>query len=234
MIIVVGRSRLDSDQHVIRQVTPTGYVKTIAGTPGVLGAPTPTPAPGLTTHFHNPSGLAYDGSQTLFVADTNNNVLCAIDLSTPDFSIRTLAGDGIGYNRGTLYVADTFADLIRRVDLTDPLAPQVYTLAGQVGNAGSAGTRFTDAQFFSPLGLALDPATGKTLWVADSGNQTVRRLDLGKAMVSTEVGVPLVPRTRPGPLPGNVHTPWGVVVTPRGLVITSYDENTVLLARNLQ
>src|SRR5262249_11489617 len=115
-------------------------------------------------------------------------------------------------------------------------APVVHTLAGMPYASTFADGSFNEVRFHTPIGLALD-AAGTTLWVADSDNEAIRRLDLVHSTVTTPVGVNTVgmgvERPKPGALPATVHTPWGVVVTPRGLVITSYDESSVLLAREL-
>ena len=82
----------DVNNHRIRAInlaSANKTVSTIAGTkdPGhVNGA-------GRTAQFDNPSGLALSGN-TLYVADSNNNRIRAIDLADPNKTVRTIAGDG--------------------------------------------------------------------------------------------------------------------------------------------
>jgi hypothetical protein len=52
-------------------------------------------------------------------------------------------------------------------------------------------------------------------------------------MTTSPVGTAGMPVTKPGPLPASVNQPWTILPTPRGLVITSYEENTILLAPGL-
>lgn len=71
---------------------------------------------------------------------------------------------------GNAYVADTGNHTIRRI------APDgtVTTWAGTAGQSGSADGAATSARFSSPRGLAIDAAG--SLYVADAGNHTIRRI----------------------------------------------------------
>lgn len=119
----------DSSNHRIRKITPTRVVTTLAGT----GTPGAADGPGSSATFSSPSGVAVDADGNVYVADSVNHLLRRI---TPAGVVSTLAGqkgvqggqDGIGeaatFARpqgltinaaGTLYVADTFGNLIRKV-----------------------------------------------------------------------------------------------------------------------
>ncbi|MNL00045.1 Serine/threonine-protein kinase PknD [compost metagenome] len=119
----------DSSNHRIRKITPTGVVTTLAGT----GTPGATDGPGNSATFSDPRGVAVDADGNVYVADFGSSLLRRI---TPAGVVSTLAGqegvtggqDGIGaaatFNQpqgltinaaGTLYVADTFGNLIRKV-----------------------------------------------------------------------------------------------------------------------
>ncbi len=245
----------DYTTNTVRQIAPSGDVLTIAGIDNSSGppSPTPTPIPGTSARLNHPDSLEFDGDHTLFLSDPGNNVIRSIDLSSPQFLIATLAGsgasgtsDGVGTaasfasphglawdaNAKILYVSDYDSNLIRTIDLTNRAAPMVGKLAGFEYESGTSDGTFGSARFYAPLGLALDSARA-LLWVADTGNNTVRRLDLVHRMTSTPIGTAGVPVTKPGAVPGFVHGPWAVLLTPRGLVITSWDENSVLLATGL-
>jgi sugar lactone lactonase YvrE len=71
---------------------------------------------------------------------------------------------------GVIYVADAGSHTIRRVG-TDRA---VTTIAGAPDVAGSADGIGTAARFSRPSGLVVDSAG--VLWVADSGNYTIRRI----------------------------------------------------------
>ena len=71
---------------------------------------------------------------------------------------------------GNAYVADTGNHTVRRI------APEgmVTTWAGAAGQSGSADGAATSARFSSPRELAIDAAG--SLYVADAGNHTIRRI----------------------------------------------------------
>ncbi|PBI95128.1 Serine/threonine-protein kinase PknD [Variovorax boronicumulans] len=119
----------DSENHRIRKITPAGVVTTLAGT----GTPGATDGPGNSATFSDPRGVAVDAHGNVYVADFGSSLLRRI---TPAGVVSTLAGqkgitggqDGIGAAAtfaqplgltinaaGTLYVADTFGNVIRKV-----------------------------------------------------------------------------------------------------------------------
>ena len=176
----------DSGNHVIRRIAAgTGEVTTFAGD-GVAGHANGT---GTLARFNGPRGLAIDGSDNLYVADTGNHSIRKI---TPTGVVTVLAGTpgspgradgaaaaakfsgpvGIAVNlQGVVFVADTQNHQIRAVTL----AGQVETVAGSGQNGLRDGTG-SQAQFSLPLGLAVDAQS--TLFVADSGNHALRQVPL--------------------------------------------------------
>jgi len=62
----------DSGNHTIRKITPQGMVTTLCGKPGVPGT---TNATGTAALFNNPTGIAIDSSNNLYVADTGNHTI---------------------------------------------------------------------------------------------------------------------------------------------------------------
>ena len=166
----------------IRRIAPDGAVRTLAG--GGEGFADGT---GAAARFHTPSALAVDGRGNLYVADTGNH---AIRKVTPGGIVTTLAGDGTpGFRdgpgaqarfhgpmgvevgpQGRVYVADTWNDRIRVIEADG----SVRTLAGDDG-PGFRNGRGAQARFDTPTALALD-GEGR-LWVADTGNRALRRVD---------------------------------------------------------
>ncbi len=88
-----------------------------------------------------------------------------------------IATDG----KGTLLVADAGSSTIRKVTT----GGVVSLLAGRPGLPGSHDETGSSAAFDTPLGVAVD-ATG-TVWVADTGNHTIRRVT-GSGVVTTFAG----------------------------------------------
>jgi len=186
----------DTGNHTIRKVTPAGVVSTIAGLAGNPGAANGARA---VARFNSPRGVAVDASGNVLVADTGNHTIRRI---TPAGVVTTVAGTaglsgsaaGVGAaarfsspsgiavdTAGKIYVADTFNHAIRRIALSDA----VSALAGTPGVAGTSNGAGAAARFTLPTGIALDSA-GQA-YVADAGNNTVRRVTAG-GVVSTLAG----------------------------------------------
>jgi sugar lactone lactonase YvrE len=210
---------------------------------GTVSTPMFMAAPGSTFRgLDAPTGLALDGGR-LFVTDYTNDLIVAVDLNHAEIS--TLAGqyrasfraDGVGMaasfygpigiaadGRGNLYVADNQDQSIRKIVIA---TATVSTLAGGGGlGRGRNDGVGADAQFFSPSGVAANGSGD--LFVADTGNNTVRHIDTSSAAVTTVVGG-VTPGVMLGPLPAQLSQPLAVAITPAGgVLITS--ENSVLIA----
>jgi streptogramin lyase len=85
---------------------------------------------------------------------------------------------------GTVYIADTFNHRIRRVDPGGAVTTLVGTgQAAYSGDGGPAGA----ATLHWPHGVAVDQA-GAGLYIADSANHRVRRVDLASGIITTVAG----------------------------------------------
>ncbi|HZS35702.1 MAG TPA: NHL repeat-containing protein [Polyangia bacterium] len=235
----------DSDTHLLRKVVIAGghaTVTTVAGKRNMSGS---TNGPGTTMALLNgPWGVAFDGAHTVFIADAGNNLIRAFDTTTG--MVSTVAGSGnfgdkndigtlaefrtprgLAFDgaKNILYVSELWGQCVRQVQLP---GGAVTNVVGQIGNSGHTDGTVINATFRYPDGLALDPS-GRVLYIADEGNDLVRRFDLQAGMVDTPAGEWNQEATTPGPLPARVHSPFGLAWTPRGLVITSPPENALLL-----
>ena len=217
----------DSNNNTIRKITAAGVVSTLAGTPGVQNA---NNGLGAAAGFHNPLGIAVDGAGTVYVADYGNQMIRKI---TAAGNVTTLAGnagvsgaaDGIGtaatFNNpsgitvdgaGNLYVTDAGGNTIRMITP----AGVVTTIAGTAGAHGSADGTGAAASFWNPIGIAVD--TAGNLYVADTGNQTIRKITVARA-VSTIAGTAGVRGSTDGiGAAARFSTPSGVAVDSAGNV----------------
>jgi hypothetical protein len=178
----------DSNNNVIRKMTPAGVVTTFAGGGGPGGrAAGFADGTGVAAEFSAPVALTIDGAGNLYVADYNN---WAIRKVTPAGVVTTLAGGGPGQGgygdgfgaaarfggtikiamgpAGSLYVLDQGGDAIRVVSATGV----VTTLAATPGlqTASNPPTSFTLVQ--SVFGIATD-ASGTLFLSAGCGVQKV-------------------------------------------------------------
>jgi sugar lactone lactonase YvrE len=175
--------------------TVSTYAGDVAGSPGSTDATDP-----LQARFNFPSGLAIDAAGNLYVADSTNNRIRKV--AANGGAVTTVAGsdtNGPADGNGTaaqfanptglalagtnLYVADKDNHAIRKIDVSGTTYP-VTTYAGG-GGAGLVSGTGTAAKFFFPSALAAD---GQTLYVVDSLNHRIRKID-AQAAVTTFAGL---------------------------------------------
>src|SRR6185369_7815038 len=105
-----------------------------------------------------------------------------------------------------VYVADSLNHVIRKIELSTGEVTTPFGTAGMYGALDGVGTQ---ARFTQPLDVLYeDPGV---LYVADSGNGAIRRIDLSSGMVTTYVGLLGQQGMLPGPLPARLNRPRGLV-----------------------
>jgi hypothetical protein len=92
-----------------------------------------------------------------------------------------------------VYFTDTWSHVIRKYSTTDA---QVTTIAGTSGTAGALDGIGTAAQFNAPMSITSDGAGH--LYVVDSLNAAIRKLDLATNMVTTYAGKLTTPGDQDG------------------------------------
>ena len=190
----------DTANATIRKISPEGTVSLFAGSAGNFNS---FDGAGANANFYRPEGLAVDGAGNVYVADAWNHTIRKI---TPAGAVSTLAGlagnfgsaDGTNskarFNRPAaialdsetnLFVTDFLNHTIRKITP----GGTVSTIAGLAGVWGSADGTNSAARFFQPQGI--HPADSATLFVVDSGNQTLRKISASGTnwVVSTVAGL---------------------------------------------
>tara|TARA_A100001015_G_scaffold50686_1_gene55866 strand:- start:65 stop:1180 length:1116 start_codon:yes stop_codon:yes gene_type:complete len=178
---------VDTDNHRIRKIDSNGNVTTIAGSTAGYADGT-----GTNSQFYEPSGVAIDNDGSIIVADTENHRIRKIDSNGV---VTTIAGSFSGYkdgtgtnayffepegvaidNDGSIIVADTWNHRIRKIDSNGV----VTTIAGSTSvgsdSEGYADGTGTNAQFYSPMGVAID--NDGAIIVADTYNQRIRKIEI--------------------------------------------------------
>jgi sugar lactone lactonase YvrE len=194
----------DTGNNRVRKVSTTGVITTIAGS-GSAGFAGDGGRPGAAL-LDRPSGVAADGTGSVYIADTlNHRVRKIVGGRIITFAGSGAAGlgqgayggdggkataarlnlpEGIALDpQGGVYVSDTGNNRVRRVDK----AGTITTLAGTgarrfSGDGGQAGS----AELAAPSGLSVDGAGN--LYIADSLNNRVR-IVTPAGLISTLIGI---------------------------------------------
>ena len=208
----------DTVNQRVRAVSPDGILSTLAGS-GVAGFNGEILSP-PTALLNRPLGVAADGLGNWFVADTVNS---RVRQAQPGGNLFTTAGNGnASYfgdgspatkgsvnqpqgvavdSLGNVYIADTLDHAVRRVTPNGVIT----TLAGN-GNLGYSGDGgpANRARLNQPRGVAVDK--DGNVYVADTGNNQVRRIDAQGTITTVDTSGALVdPRGVAVDLAGNLY-----------------------------
>ena len=181
--------------HQVVGIDPDGgYIAVHAGS----GREDHVDGPLLAAALAQPSGLTCD-SDSLFVADSEVSSIRAVSLDPRGGHVRTVVGkglfdfgdiDGVGqavrlqhpmavvFADGSLYLADTYNNKVKSISLNDLRAS---TVAG-TGEAGLLDGAAAEARFDEPAGITY---SGGALYVADTNNHAIRKVDLASGLVTT-------------------------------------------------
>ena len=234
----------ESNHNCIRRVNSSGIISTYAGngTAGYSG----DGASATDAELKNPTGIAFDESGNLIIADNGNNCVRLVNSSG---IISTIAGMGTaGYYGdggaatvaelqspygvaadiiGQIYISDQGNNIIRKVNSMG----YISTLAGNdtSGFRGDGGPA-TAAELHSPAGICID-ATGNLL-IADASNNRIRKVIVATGLSRLRNEDPLI-KFYPNPtnnivelispIPVNVE-----IMTPAGQIVAAHDNARML------
>ncbi len=178
----------DTGNHVIRKITTSGAITTVAGN-GAAGF-TGDGGLAVAASLYNPTAVAVDSAGNLYIADTYNSRIRRV---TPAGIISTVVGNGaFGFSgdggpateaalneptgivrdpNGNLYIADRSNHRIRRVSPSGTIS--TYAGVADGGDGGDGGPA-TAAGLYAPSDIALD--TAGNLYIADQSNHRIRKV----------------------------------------------------------
>jgi sugar lactone lactonase YvrE len=235
----------DTGNNRIRKVDHLGNITTVAGSSEIAGF-AGDGGPAVTAQISAPSAIVVDGAGNIFFADTGNNAIRAINVTTG--KIKTIAGTlGIAGSSGdggvatsallsspqgvtfdasnNLYIADTANNRIRKVDSSGNISTIAGSgIAGFSGDGGSA----LSGQLNQPWGITV--AVNGSLYIADFGNNRIRKVDAMTGNISTVAGTGTASYTGDGglALSATLNNPAGMASDAAGNLYIADSENNAI------
>lgn len=190
----------DYSNDVVRKVSTTGIITTIAGI-GQIAGYSGDGGPATNALLYGPLALTVDPAGNVFIADYNNcrvreiNAATSIITTVAGNGYCAFTGDGLAIDTGVAYPQGIAVDVNDNLFISDSnnqrvrwVNPQglITTVAGngQAGYNGDGGSA-TAAELYEPTGVALD--TAGNILVSDYNNLRVRSISAFPA-VSTSLG----------------------------------------------
>jgi len=220
----------DGGSNAIRKIDVlSGEVSTLAG---ALGASGFADGIGANATFGYPRSIESDGQGNLYIVDFFNFAIRKLSIASRE--VTTLVGPAAGLpylygltsdGQGNLYSLDYYGGAVLKIEIA---TGEVQTLAGG-GEPGFADGVGGAARFEQPTDLASDHAGN--LYVVDSGNRLIRKIELATALVTTVVGTPNAPAgVLLGALPGRLNELVNIALLPGGALVFRA-EGALLTAR---
>ena len=207
----------------------SGVVSTVVGQPKVPGK---VDAVGTAATLANVHSMVFDGAHTLYFADWGNDAVRSYDTTSKQVTTvaalprpRDLALDG----KGGLYVTQD-QHTISKIALPAGTPTVVF---GTLGVAGFLDGNGTAAQFAVPTGLVYDGTNA--LYVGDSANNALRRIDLANNSVVTVANLNGKSGTTDGPaLSARLNSPFHLSWLANGQLLVMDSGNETVRVFNPQ
>ena len=198
---------LDWNNHRVRVVTK-GRVSTLIGTGELGDAPA---GPAREIGLNHPTHISFDPQGRLLLSAWHNSMILRYDFSSDyiqpvcgtgerayggddgpaELALVNLPSSTAFDPEGRMYISDQENQRIRRVGLDGTITTFVGT--GEPGFSGDGGPA-NEAQIYAPIGQAAPPTSRiaidehGTLYIADTFNNRIRKVDADTGMISTIAG----------------------------------------------
>jgi sugar lactone lactonase YvrE len=250
----------DTANSAIREVVAaTGIIQTVAGNGTACSAATLAGCgdggPATSAELSNPYGVFVDVAGNIFIADTDDNAIREVAVSSG--IITTVAGNGTDCTPSTstcgdggaatsaqlsfpsgvfvdlsedIFIADTSDNRIREVTNSNGI---INTVAGTGAEGFSGdGAAATSAELDSPFGVWVD--TSGDIFIADSDNAAIREVVAATGFIQTIAGIPATAGGFPTPgfsgdgglaTSAELNAPSGVFGTASGKLFIADTDN---------
>jgi sugar lactone lactonase YvrE len=221
----------EMQNHVVRRVdAKTKIITTVAGT-GVAGF-SGDGGPAAKAELRQPHSIAFDKDGRLLICDIGNHRIRRVDLAAgtidtwagtgerkPTADGAPLAGTPLNGPRaistgagGDLYLVLREGNAVYRIDTA---AGRIFHVAGtgETGYTGDSAAALS-AKLAGPKGVAWAP--DNSLYLADTENHAIRRVDLKSGIITTVIG--------------DLKRPHGIFVDSAGKVYIADSEHHRILA----
>jgi len=220
----------DKSDNIFIADTYNNSIRKIDSESGIISTVVGTADKKLVSELKTPTGLTFDNYNNLFIADLANLRIRKVNLDTG--SSITLVGEKsetefpninatlggpfsvVFDKKGDLYISINGDSKVSKVEFSTGI---VTTIAGtqEIGYSGD-GKAAKISQLANPTGLALD---GKgNLYIADSGNERIRKVNLDTGIITTVAGTGERGYTKDGGLAiyAELANPIGLAVDKKG------------------
>jgi sugar lactone lactonase YvrE len=241
----------DTENSRILKVSSDGStIATIASSDGVSGSAGDGNA-ATSALINAPYTIAVDGAGNILFADTGNNAIREINVTTNKISTiaGTLSGapgfggdgsaatsaslsspQGFAFDAsGNLYIADTGNNRIRMVDAASGI---ISTIAGNGTSGFVDGVPAVSGELNQPTGITIGVATDGSfsLYIADFGNNRIRKIDMTTGLLSTVAGsgAPGYTGDKGSALSATLNSPTSVAIDAAGNLYIADFENSVI------
>ena len=220
----------DKSDNIFIADTYNNSIRKIDSKSGIITTVVGTADKKQISELKTPTGLTFDNYNNLFIADLANLRIRKVNLDTG--SSMTLVGKKsekeepninaslggpfsvVFDTSGNLYISINGDSKVSKVEFA---TGKITTIAGNGETGfGGDGSLAKNAKLANPTGLALD--NKGNLFIADSGNERIRKVDLSTGIITTIAGTGETGYTGDGSLAKNARlaNPLGLAIDKKG------------------